>query len=99
MHGEAAVGAWAGLKEAAIPRRSLAHADQAMSGAIAFGPARSSMIEHLQLQLVAPIADPNLRPGRPGMFEAVGECFLHDPVGGQVNTRWQGSGFALDVQD
>jgi len=88
-----------GLEIAAIQRHALAHADEPVTAADAVpGAPTVSVIDDLELERLAPVADAHVRRRRTGVPERVRQCLLHDAIGGEINPTRERPLRALDLQ-
>src|SRR3954447_22528561 len=94
---EAASVARPGLERTAAQRHALAHAGQAVPGAVRRCVAVPVVCD-LELQLVVAPSQRHPRTGGAGVLEGVGEGLLHEAIGGEVDARWELALLALDLQ-
>ena len=80
-------GARLGLERAAVERRALAHADQAVAGvAVAARGRAGAVVGDLERDVALAEVDGDVRRGaRAGVLADVGQRLLHDAVGGEVD--------------
>jgi hypothetical protein len=57
-----------------------------------------AVVAYLGPQPVGPVADGHVGAAGAGVLERVGQAFLDDPVGRQVDRRREREGLAVDVQ-
>src|SRR3954454_1220508 len=94
-HAEAATGPGAPLEPAAVQGNPLAHADQAVP-AILLARCPGAVVADLEPQRLRLVDDGDPGGRGAGVLERVGERFLHDAVGRELNARGQRFGFAVD---
>src|SRR4051794_22857604 len=94
-HAEAPTGAGADLELAAVEGDSLAHADQAVP-AVRLARCRGAVVADLEPQRLGLVGDGDPGGRGAGVLERVGERFLHDPIGGELDAGRQRLGFAVD---
>jgi hypothetical protein len=82
---------------AAVDLDALADADEAEAEAVV-GCAASTVVADVDPQFVSSVADGHVGVLGVGVLERVGQAFLDDAIGGQVDGRWESDGVALDVQ-
>jgi hypothetical protein len=75
-------------------QRSLAHPEQA-EAARGWRPRRGPVVGYVDLDNPALAAQRYLHPVRPGVLEYVGQAFLDDAVGRQVEAQWDGGQVAV----
>ena len=73
---------------AAVDLDALADADEPVAEAVALGGA-DAVVAHLELELGRLVADGHVGLARAGVLERVRQGFLHDPVGGEIDSRRQ----------
>jgi hypothetical protein len=57
-----------------------------------------AVVAYLGLQAVGSVADGHVGMAGAGVLERVGQAFLDDPVGRQVDRRGERKGLAVDMQ-
>src|SRR5439155_3287562 len=72
--------------------------DQAVTGAVHARGRSGAVVADLELERRLPVADDDRRLRAPGVLERVRERLLHDPVGGEVDSRRQRCLLTLDPQ-
>src|SRR4051794_16036758 len=94
-HAEAATGPGAHLEPAAVEGDPLAHADQAVP-AVLLARCPGAVVADLKPQRLGLVDDGDPGGRGAGVLERVGERFLHDAIGRELNARRQRLGFAVD---
>src|SRR6266516_4383846 len=92
---------WARLQRAAVDCDAFTHADQAPTAAlvgVVVGRKNPALVEDLELERGIRVADEDAGGSRLAVSECVGQCFLDDAVGGEVDAGWEWSGGAVDCE-
>src|SRR5947208_8488859 len=88
VHAEASVLSVAGLDLTSEHRDTLAHAKEPMAGngaIFGWSPDATAIVAHVDLHVMLPVLEHDLRLGGPRVLERVAERLLHDPEGRQVD--------------
>jgi hypothetical protein len=93
-----------GVEIASVEGDALTHTNEAMTtsaAAVVLVTERrlrrpTAVIGNLENQLIWPVGQSDRRPGRPGVFQAVGQCLLNDAKDRQVNAGRKWRRFAVD---
>jgi hypothetical protein len=57
-----------------------------------------AVVAYCDLQLVGPVVEAHIHPAGVRVLECVGQAFLHDSIGGEVDRAREREGVAVDVQ-
>src|SRR5207244_6976856 len=86
-----------GAHLAAVDFYALADADEPVAETVA-RRAALAVVAYLDVQLVASVPDGHIGVAGTRMFERVGQAFLDDSVGREVDSPWERDRLAIDMQ-